>query len=103
MHQRVLDRLIEQRKIDTYGGIGWMAPLEEFRTVVTVEAFYQPLLQRCMVEDCQSAMNHPSGKFFVRITDLGVKCDALGMMMKQPLPASSYDLVVMQRELPEPK
>jgi hypothetical protein len=97
LQQKILDRLIAQRRVDPLGAIGWKGPLEDLGTTLPVEMLYEPLLVRGMVEDCTNTELGPGGRFFVRVTDLGVKCAAFGLMMRAPIAASSYDLVAAEQ------
>lgn len=83
IHQKILDRLIAQAKVDTYGAIGWGGPLAEMDMQRPSDqergAIYQPLLDRGLVCDCTDQVG-TTGRFFVRITALGTVCAALGIM-----------------------
>ena len=78
-HGMLLARLRDQRKKDHIGGIGWRALFEEHE-ILTMEQLFEPLLGRAMVENCEAAHGHSSGKYFVRATDFGLRCLLLGYM-----------------------
>lgn len=88
IHQKILDRLIAQAKIDAYGAIGWGGPIAELGLAASEQdrgTIYQPLIERGLVCDCVDQMGS-SGRFFVRVTVLGTTCAMLGIMPEQNRP-----------------
>ena len=81
-HQKLLTRLIEQFKVDPYGSIGWRGLLEE-NEAFTIDQLFKPLVDRGLVEDLTEHMGR-SGTYFVHITKLGMICQAMGVMLKEP-------------------
>jgi hypothetical protein len=86
-----LTALHQQRKFDPFGGIGWRGLMDDDEQF-TPEQLYSPLLERGLVEDCSEAHQSESGKFFVRITPLGVACMSVGYMLRDPRPISVPEL-----------
>ena len=77
---RLLGRLKDQRRVDPFGGIGWLALVEEPEVCKSTEQLFEPLLGRAMISDCVEQHGGPSGKFFARATDFGLVCLSLGYM-----------------------
>jgi hypothetical protein len=90
-HQRLLLALWEQRKYDPFGGIGWRGLMDEDEQF-TPEQLYSPLLERGLVEDCREAHQSENGKYFVRITPLGIACMSVGYMLRDPRPMSGGEM-----------
>jgi hypothetical protein len=87
MHGQILRLLSDQRKKDrwSHGGIGWDVA-RNGRPYYNREKFYQPLLDRRLVEPCTRLQ--PAGEHFVRVTDFGLLCLDLGIMPKLPITGS---------------
>ena len=82
-HQRLLERLAEQIRIDRYGAIGWKGLLDEGETF-TIDELFKPLVERGLVEDLSHTDLGKAGIYFVHITPIGLRCLDLGMMLKEP-------------------
>ena len=82
-HQKALSLLRDQKQKDILGGIGWNA-LREKGEPFTLEQIAAPLLDRGLIEDLTATELGNGGKFFVRITPLGLYCLGLGYMLKNP-------------------
>lgn len=90
VQRAVLSRLIEQKKKDWTGAMGWGFPVENPALYApgiilyrTLEELWRPLIVRGLVEDLRMVMPD-RGKFFVRITLLGERCTKLGVMLAEP-------------------
>lgn len=79
-HLRILGALIERRRIDQFGCIGWKGLLDDPETFTTNQIF-TPLLERGLIEDMTETMG-AGGKYFVRITPLGQFCYGIGYMLR---------------------
>lgn len=78
---RLLARLIEQKKADLFGGIGWRGLLEE-NEERPMDCLFLPLLKRGLIEDLTALPDFGprAGQYFVRITPVGEKCHETGWM-----------------------
>lgn len=103
MQRRLLARLIEQKRADPYGAIGWRFPYTEWPEEAageTVETLWGGLLGRRLVEDLSGVMGQP-GVYFVRITALGEACAALGRMSIDGRAVSSATMKALAKEMEE--
>jgi hypothetical protein len=90
-HLRVLGRLIEQRRTDQYGCIGWRGLLDDPETF-TMDQIFKPLVERGLIEDLsQTPLGH-GGTYFVRITPLGQFCYGIGYMIKDARPTTEAEI-----------
>lgn len=89
-HLRVLGRLIEQRRIDTYGCIGWKGLLDDPETF-TMDQIFKPLTDRGLIEDMTLTMGN-GGTYFVRITPLGQFCYGIGYMLRDARPTTEQEI-----------
>lgn len=90
-HLRILQRLMEQRKTDQYGCIGWRGLLDDPETF-TMDQLFKPLQDRGLIEDLsQTEMGH-GGTYFVRITPLGAFCFGIGYMLKDARPTTELEI-----------
>lgn len=80
-HLRILGRLIEIRRTDQYGCIGWRGLLDDPETF-TMDQLFKPLIERGLIEDLSSTPMGHAGTYFVRITPLGQFCYGIGYMIK---------------------
>jgi hypothetical protein len=100
-HRRALEQLREQKKRDALGGIGWAALRDEEDTF-TLEQICAPLLERGLIEDLTGTEMGSNGKFFVRITPLGLLCLGMGYMLKVPRVTTEAEIKKYIEELPKP-
>jgi hypothetical protein len=87
----VLQVLAAQRKKDHLGGIGWGA-LRDEEEPFTYEQIINPLLERGLIEDLTATDLGSAGKYFVRITPLGIVCLGLGVMLRDPRRVTDAEL-----------
>jgi hypothetical protein len=85
-HQRVLTELnavkaTAQKMGDTLDAIGWGA-LRDEDDPFSYDQLFGPLLNRGMIEDLTATELGSGGKYFVRITQLGIVCMSLGLMLR---------------------
>jgi hypothetical protein len=80
-HIRLLERLVEQKKIDKFGCIGWRGLMDENESF-TIDQLFKPLTDRGLVEDLRNSELGAPGIYFVHITPLGEHCLGLGYMLK---------------------
>jgi hypothetical protein len=80
-HQRILKELTDQKPKDQFGGIGWGA-LRDEDDPLSYEQLFGPLMNRGLIEDLTQTEMGSSGKYFVRITQLGTVCMNLGLMLR---------------------
>jgi hypothetical protein len=105
-HQRILARLIEQRKADRYGCIGWRGLLDDPETF-TMDQLFKPLMDRGLIEDLTQTELGRGGSCFVRITPLGSFCYGIGYMLKDARPTTELEIrkyisdVAPQKTIPE--
>jgi hypothetical protein len=99
IHAKMLERLIAQKLHDPYGLIGWAFPREEWPDALpaALDQLWKPLMDRAMVEDGTALMGS-AGMFFVRITPLGEKCRAMGLMHMAPRAASATEIEGLAKE-----
>jgi hypothetical protein len=102
-HMRLLARLIEQSKADMFGSIGWKAlidPDEDW----TMDELFPPLLDRGLIEDLTAVpdLGPKAGKYFVRITQLGLVCYRLGYMLRDRHKGTEKEVEKFVDELPKP-
>lgn len=102
-HQRLLERLIEQKKVDMLGAIGWRGLLEGDDDW-TMDELFQPLIERGLVEDLTANPDFGAkgGQYFVRITALGNMCASFGWMPKVRHKTSTGEFLKFSGELPRP-
>ena len=98
-HQRALQMLMEQRKKDLLGGIG-VGALRDEDEPFSLEQIVQPLWMRGLVEDLTETEMGGAGKYFVRITALGVVCFDLGMMLRDPRSVTDAEIKGLRLETP---
>jgi hypothetical protein len=103
-HMRLLERLIEQQKVDLHGGIGWRG-LIEGEDDWTMDDLFLPLLQRGLIEDLTAIpeFGEKAGKYFVRITPIGKVCAAYGWMLKDRHKGTEHEFHKFAGELPAPQ
>ena len=101
-HLRILQRLIEQRKIDQYGCIGWRGLLDDPETF-TMDQLFKPLVDRGLIEDLSQTEMGQGGTFFVRITPLGQFCYGIGYMLKEPRPTTELEIRKYIADVAPPK
>ena len=89
-HLRILGSLIERRRTDQYGCIGWKALLDDPETF-TMDQIFKPLLERGLIEDMTQTMGN-GGTYFVRITPLGQFCYGIGYMLKDARPTTEAEI-----------
>jgi hypothetical protein len=82
-HIRLMQRLVDQKKIDRLGCIGWRGLMDEDE-VFTIDQLFKPLRERGLVEDLTKSDLGNAGVYFVHITPLGEKCLGLGYMLREP-------------------
>jgi hypothetical protein len=99
-HLRILGALIERRKIDQFGAIGWRGLMDDPETF-TMDQLFKPLRDRGLVEDLSAEMGN-GGTYFVRITKLGQFCYGIGYMLKDPRPTTEAEIRKYITELPRP-
>ena len=80
-HLRILGALIERRKVDMFGCIGWRGLLDDPESF-TMEQIFRPLVERGLIEDMSNTEMGGAGSYFVRITPLGQFCYGIGYMIK---------------------
>jgi hypothetical protein len=97
-HTRLLQRLVEQKKNDKYGMIGWRG-LMDAEEPYTIDQLFKPLLERGLVEDLSKTEMGGPGIYFVRITPMGEHCLSLGYMLKAPRPMNAADLKTLPAEV----
>lgn len=103
-HMLTLKILMDQRKVDPYGAIGWMGAVpEDIKGVIDPSLLFVPLLDRKLVTDCSEQMGEGSGKHFVRITDLGAICFVFGYMTRAAVPVTGEVVDLLQTMGPAPK
>jgi hypothetical protein len=100
---RLLERLIEQKKVDLYGGIGWRGLLEG-EDDWPMDQLFKPLLERGLIEDLTAVPDFGtrSGQYFVRITPLGKLCASYGWMLKATHTATEKEMEKFAGELKKP-
>jgi hypothetical protein len=96
-HERLLKRLVEQKGIDRYGGIGWRGLMDE-NELYTIDQLFKPLIERGLVEDLSATELGQRGTYFVRITPLGEHCLSLGLMLLEPRSMTPREMAVIARE-----
>ena len=96
---QALQMLVEQKKKDAFGGIG-VGALREEDEPLTLEQIVSPLWERGLVEDLTETELGPAGRYFVRITALGVACLHLGVMLRDPRKAADAEIQGLHRENP---
>jgi hypothetical protein len=103
-HQRLLERLIEQQKVDIHGGIGWRGLLEGDQDL-TMDQLFVPLLDRGLIEDLTAVPDFgpKAGTYFVRITPVGKLCAAYGYMLKTRHKSTEKEVHKYLAELPRPE
>ena len=101
-HLRILQRLIEQRKIDQFGCIGWRGLLDDPETF-TMDQLFKPLVDRGLIEDLSQTEMGQGGTFFVRITPLGQFCYGIGYMLKEPRPTTELEIRKYIADVAPPK
>lgn len=89
-HLRVLGALIERRRIDQFGCIGWKGLLDDPETF-TMDQIFKPLVERGLIEDMTQTMGN-GGTYFVRITPLGQFCYGIGYMIKDARPTTEAEI-----------
>jgi hypothetical protein len=82
-HQRALEMLRAQRLRDNLGAIGKGA-MRDDDDVLTLEQIVDPLWERGLIEDLTWTDLKESGKYFLRLTQLGDICLSLGYMLRDP-------------------
>lgn len=90
-HLRILGRLIEIRRTDQYGCIGWRGLLDDPETF-TMDQLFKPLVERGLIEDLSSTPMGHAGTYFVRITPLGQFCYGIGYMIKDARPTTELEI-----------
>ena len=90
-HLRILGALIERRKVDMFGCIGWKGLLDDPESF-TMDQIFRPLVERGLIEDMSSTEMGNAGSYFVRITPLGQFCYGIGYMLKEPRIASELEI-----------
>jgi hypothetical protein len=90
-HLRILGALIERRKVDMFGCIGWKGLLDDPESF-TMDQIFRPLVERGLIEDMSSTEMGNAGSYFVRITPLGQFCYCIGYMLKEPRVASELEI-----------
>jgi hypothetical protein len=98
-HHRALEMLIEQRKRDAFGGIG-VGALRDEDDQFTLEEIVTPLWDRGLIENLTETELGASGKYFVRITPLGVVCFGLGLMLREGRKVTEPEIQGLQLETP---
>ena len=101
-HLRILQRLIEQRKIDQFGCIGWRGLLDDPETF-TMDQLFKPLVDRGLIEDLSQTEMGRGGTLFVRITPLGQFCYGIGYMLKEPRPTTELEIRKYIADVAPPK
>lgn len=96
---RALQMLVEQKKRDQLGGIG-VGALREEDEPITLEQLVNPLWERGLVEDLTDTELGPPGKYFVRITALGVLCLDFGLMLREPRKVTEAEINGLRLESP---
>jgi hypothetical protein len=90
-HLRILAALIERRKVDMFGCIGWKGLLDD-PEMFTMDEIFRPLVVRGLIEDmCGTEMGN-AGTYFVRITPLGQFCYGIGYMLKDARPTTEAEI-----------
>lgn len=90
-HLRILAELIERRKVDQYGCIGWRGLMDN-PEVFTMDQLFTPLLKRGLIEDLSKTPMGNGGAYFVRITPLGQFCYGIGYMIKEPRESTELEI-----------
>jgi len=90
-HLRILGALIERRKVDMFGCIGWKGLLDDPESF-TMDQIFRPLVERGLIEDMSSTEMGNAGSYFVRITPLGQFCYGIGYMLKEPRPTTELEI-----------
>lgn len=101
-HQRALELLAviaRQPSRDILGAIG-VAALRDEDEPFTLEQIVQPLWERGLIEDLTETELGSGGRYFVRITTLGVVCLGLGMMLRDPRKVTEAEIQGLQLEMP---
>jgi hypothetical protein len=91
-HQRALEMLREQRTRDPLGAIGAGA-LRDEDDPFTLEQIANPLWERGLIEDLTGTEMETAGRYFVRITPLGLVCLGLGYMLREPRKATEHEMM----------
>ena len=90
-HHRLLTRLVEQKKVDRLGCIGWRGLMDEEESF-TVDQLFLPLAERGLIENLSQTELGNAGVHFVRITPMGEHCLGLGYMLRDPREMTGYEL-----------
>jgi hypothetical protein len=98
-HLRVLKELLAQKPKDQFGGIGWGA-LRDEDDPFAYDQLFIPLLERGLIEDLTATELGSAGKYFVRITQLGVVCAGMGVMLRDTRKATDAEMKALT--LPAP-
>jgi hypothetical protein len=101
-HQRALELLAviaRQPNRDIYGAIG-VGALRDEDEPFTLEQIVQPLWERGLIEDLTGTELRTGGKYFVRITALGIVCLGLGMMLRDARKVTEAEIKGLQLETP---
>lgn len=100
-HQRLLEELRKHKERDMLGGIGWGA-LRDEDDPLSYDQLFQPLTERGLIEDLTDTDLGSAGRYFVRITALGERCLALGMMVRNPRITSDLEIAKLTGPPPAP-
>ena len=101
-HHRALELLAviaKQPSRDILGAIG-VGALHDEDEPFTLEQIVKPLFERGLIEDLTETELGAGGKYFVRITALGVVCLGLGMMLRDGRKATEAEIRGLQLETP---
>ena len=90
-HLRILGRLVDQRRVDRYGCIGWRGLLDD-PEAFTMDQLFKPLMERGLIEDLSQTELGKGGTHFVRITPLGAFCYGIGYMLKDARPTTELEI-----------
>jgi hypothetical protein len=104
-HLRILTELTAvkttaQKMGDTLDAIGWGA-LRDEDDPLSYDQLFGPLLNRGLIEDLTATELGSGGKYFVRITPLGIVCMNLGLMLRDERKLTLEELKVISQPAPD--